>query len=136
MSLRDLYQEVILDHNQSPRNYGELEPCTIRRDGDNPLCGDNIILYLIIEDEKISDIDCEKIVEIFNLSLDAKKQAINLIKSIYKMFIDTDANLVEITPLILPDLVVISLTLSGENNCAPFPCAAVNQLNTMQVTSI
>ncbi len=56
LSLRDLYQEVILDHNQSPRNYGELEPCTVRRDGDNPLCGDNIILYLIIEDEKVVNI--------------------------------------------------------------------------------
>ena len=52
-------------------------------------------------EDKISDQDCEKIVEIFNLDLDAKKQSINLIKSIYKMFIDTDANLVEINPLIL-----------------------------------
>ena len=52
-------------------------------------------------EEKISDVDCEKIVEIFNLDLDVKKQAINLIKSIYKMFIDIDANLVEINPLIL-----------------------------------
>ena len=52
-------------------------------------------------EDKISDEDCEKIVKIFNLDLDAKKQSINLIKSIYKMFIDTDANLVEINPLIL-----------------------------------
>mgnify|MGYP001482125089 CR=1 FL=1 len=50
---------------------------------------------------EISSENCEKIVEIFNLNLDAKKQAINLIKSIYKMFINTDANLVEINPLIL-----------------------------------
>ena len=40
-------------------------------------------------------------VEIFNLDYSEKKQAVNLIKSIYKMFIDTDANLVEINPLIL-----------------------------------
>jgi len=53
-----------------------------------------------LEDE-ISKEDCQKIVEIFNINLDAKKQAINLIKSIYKMFINTDANLVEINPLIL-----------------------------------
>ena len=51
--------------------------------------------------DKISDQDCEKIIEIFCLDLDAKKKAINLIKSIYKMFIDTDASLVEINPLIL-----------------------------------
>ena len=52
-------------------------------------------------EDKISDQDCEKIAKIFNVDLDAKKQSINLIKSIYKMFIDTDANLVEINPLIL-----------------------------------
>ncbi len=60
-----------------------------------------IVTTKINLDDKISDKDCEKIVEIFNLNLDAKKQAINLIKSIYKMFIDIDANLVEINPLIL-----------------------------------
>ena len=53
-----------------------------------------------LEDE-ISKEDCLKIIEIFNINLDGKKQAINLIKSIYKMFISTDANLVEINPLIL-----------------------------------
>ena len=52
-------------------------------------------------EDKISDQDCEKIVKIFNLDLDAKKQSINLIKSIYKMFISTDANMVEVNPLIL-----------------------------------
>ena len=60
-----------------------------------------IVTTKINLDDEISDKDCEKIVEIFNLSPDAKKQAINLIKSIYKMFIDVDANLVEINPLIL-----------------------------------
>ena len=52
-------------------------------------------------DDDISDSVCEKIVEIFNLTDDTKKQAISLIKSIYKMFISTDANMVEINPLIL-----------------------------------
>jgi succinyl-CoA synthetase beta subunit len=51
--------------------------------------------------DEISDLDCEKIIEIFNLSGDANKQAIALIKSVYKMFISTDANMVEINPLIL-----------------------------------
>ena len=60
-----------------------------------------IITTNINLEEKISDEDCEKIVEIFNLNLDAKKQATNLIKSIYKMFVELDANLVEINPLIL-----------------------------------
>ena len=53
-----------------------------------------------IEDE-ISEIDCKKIIETFNLTDDAKKQAISSIKSLYKMFISTDANMVEVNPLIL-----------------------------------
>ena len=52
-------------------------------------------------ENEISDEDCLKVVEIFNINEDARKQAIKLIKSIYKMFISTDANLVEINPLIL-----------------------------------
>ena len=51
--------------------------------------------------DEIPDIDCKKIVEIFNLDSDAKKQAIELIKSVYKMFISTDANMIEVNPLIL-----------------------------------
>ena len=51
--------------------------------------------------DEISDEVCEKIIEIFNLTNDAKKQAISLIKSLYKMFIGTDANMVEVNPLIL-----------------------------------
>jgi succinyl-CoA synthetase beta subunit len=51
--------------------------------------------------DEISNIDCEKIIEIFNLSGDVKKQAISMIKSVYKMFISTDANMVEVNPLIL-----------------------------------
>ena len=62
---------------------------------------DKIITTKVDFNETISDEDCKKIIEIFNLDDDAKNQAINLIKSIYKMFIDTDANLVEINPLIL-----------------------------------
>ena len=60
-----------------------------------------IITTNINLENKISDEDCKKIIEIFNLDLDAKKQATNLIKSIYKMFVELDANLVEINPLIL-----------------------------------
>jgi len=51
--------------------------------------------------EEIEEKDCEKIIEIFKLKDEAKNQAIQLIKSIYKMFISTDANMVEINPLIL-----------------------------------
>jgi succinyl-CoA synthetase beta subunit len=51
--------------------------------------------------DNISNTDCEKIIEIFDLSNDAKKQAILLIKSVYKMFISTDSNMIEVNPLIL-----------------------------------
>jgi len=50
---------------------------------------------------EISDTDCEKIIKIYSLTDDAKKQAIALIKSVYNMFLGTDANMVEVNPLIL-----------------------------------
>ena len=50
---------------------------------------------------EISEKDCEKIVKIFNLNDNTKIQAISLVKSIYKMFINTDANMIEVNPLIL-----------------------------------
>ena len=62
---------------------------------------EKIITTKIDINDEILETDCEKIIEIFNLSNDAKKQAISLIKSIYKMFISTDANMVEVNPLIL-----------------------------------
>ena len=51
--------------------------------------------------DEISNIDCEKIIKIFNLNGATKEQALSLIKSVYKMFVSTDANMVEINPLIL-----------------------------------
>ncbi|MDA8846435.1 ADP-forming succinate--CoA ligase subunit beta [Candidatus Pelagibacter sp.] len=50
---------------------------------------------------EISDVDCEKIIKIYSLTDDAKRQAIALIKSVYSMFLGTDANMVEVNPLIL-----------------------------------
>ena len=62
---------------------------------------EKIITTKIDLTNEILDDDCEKIINIFGLKNEAKIEAIHLIKSIYKMFIDTDANLVEINPLIL-----------------------------------
>ena len=53
--LRDLYQEVILDHNRSPRNFGTLEPARAQQ-GHNPLCGDRLTVYLQVRDGRIADI--------------------------------------------------------------------------------
>ena len=62
---------------------------------------EKIITTKVDMGDEISESDCEKIINIFNLNEDAKKQAITLIKSIYKMFVGTDANMVEVNPLIL-----------------------------------
>ncbi|MFT4656730.1 MAG: nitrogen fixation NifU-like protein [Candidatus Aldehydirespiratoraceae bacterium] len=48
-ALEDLYREIILDHYRTPRNRGELEPPAVKVDGHNPLCGDEIIVYLDVE---------------------------------------------------------------------------------------
>jgi succinyl-CoA synthetase beta subunit len=62
---------------------------------------EKIITTKVEIDDEISESICEKIIEVFKLTDDAKKQAISLIKALYKMFIGTDANMVEVNPLIL-----------------------------------
>ena len=56
MDLKELYQEVILDHNRNPRNFGEMEHATCEAKGHNPLCGDRLRLYLKIENDVIQDV--------------------------------------------------------------------------------
>jgi nitrogen fixation NifU-like protein len=53
--LRDLYQEVIFDHNRHPRNFGKLTDANCHADGHNPLCGDKLSLYLKIDGDIITD---------------------------------------------------------------------------------
>ena len=57
--LNDLYQDVLLDHYKAPRNFGKIEPCTHDAAEHNPLCGDNLHLYLEIENECIKNIGFE-----------------------------------------------------------------------------
>lgn len=54
--LRDLYQEVILDHNRRPRNFHQLPAANRRAEGHNPLCGDRVTVLLEIEGERIRDV--------------------------------------------------------------------------------
>ena len=54
--LRELYQEVILDHNKRPRNFHKLEGANQTAEGYNPLCGDQITVSLRLEDDVIKDI--------------------------------------------------------------------------------
>jgi nitrogen fixation NifU-like protein len=59
-SLRELYQEVILDHSRHPRHFGKLEAATNTAQGYNPLCGDRVTIYLIVgKDDRIADIKFE-----------------------------------------------------------------------------
>jgi len=51
--LRDLYQQVIVDHNKSPRNFHAMPDATCKAEGFNPLCGDKLTLYLRLDDEKV-----------------------------------------------------------------------------------
>jgi len=57
--LTDLYQEVILDHNKAPRNFGVLEGADRHADGHNPLCGDQLRVYLVMVGETVRDIKFE-----------------------------------------------------------------------------
>ncbi|HEX3553260.1 MAG TPA: SUF system NifU family Fe-S cluster assembly protein [Thermoanaerobaculia bacterium] len=54
--LRDLYQEVILDHNRRPRNFGPLASANHRAEGNNPLCGDQVTVLLDLDEDRIRDI--------------------------------------------------------------------------------
>jgi nitrogen fixation protein NifU and related proteins len=55
MDLKDLYRDVILDHNRSPRNFGVLSPADAEAEGFNPLCGDRLSLRLKFDGERITD---------------------------------------------------------------------------------
>lgn len=57
--LGELYQQVIIEHNRSPRNFGALRDANRHAEGDNPLCGDRIALYLKVRDDVIEDIAFE-----------------------------------------------------------------------------
>ena len=53
---RELYQQVILEHNRKPRNFGRLDPCTHHAHGLNPLCGDDIEVTLLVEEGRVGDV--------------------------------------------------------------------------------
>jgi len=56
---KELYQEIILEHNRSPRNFGKLEHATHILDGRNPLCGDQYKIYLRVQDGLIEEVSFE-----------------------------------------------------------------------------
>jgi nitrogen fixation NifU-like protein len=56
MDLKELYREVILDHNRHPRNFGRLDPADASADGHNPLCGDRLTVTLRLDGDVVSDV--------------------------------------------------------------------------------
>lgn len=54
--LRELYQQVILDHNKTPRNFREIPDPTVRVEGYNPLCGDHYTIFVQLDGETIRDV--------------------------------------------------------------------------------
>ena len=59
MDLKDLYRDVILDHNRQPRNFGALTDADAHADGHNPLCGDRLTVWLRMNGDRIEDIRFE-----------------------------------------------------------------------------
>jgi len=57
--LSELYQQVILDHNKKPRNFRKLESANHSAEGFNPLCGDQLTVYLNLEDDAVKEISFE-----------------------------------------------------------------------------
>ena len=57
--LNDLYQEIILSHNKRPRNSDQLDPCSHKADGFNPLCGDKLTVFLRKPGENIEEVACQ-----------------------------------------------------------------------------
>ncbi len=57
--LSELYQQVILDHNKKPRNYHKLDSANRVAEGHNPLCGDQLTVYMQLEDEIVKDLSFE-----------------------------------------------------------------------------
>ena len=56
MEITDLYQDIILDHSKNPHNFGVLDQYTCTAEGNNPLCGDSLTVYVNIENNIISDV--------------------------------------------------------------------------------
>jgi nitrogen fixation protein NifU and related proteins len=59
MELKDLYRDLILDHNRQPRNFGRLEDPARKAQGHNPLCGDQLTVFVRLDGQRVADIRFE-----------------------------------------------------------------------------
>jgi nitrogen fixation NifU-like protein len=56
MDLKDLYRDIIVDHNRNPRNFREMPQADRRADGFNPLCGDKLTVFVQLDGDRIADV--------------------------------------------------------------------------------
>lgn len=107
--LKDLYREVILDHNRQPRNFGEIENADRVVEGVNPLCGDRMTLYVKLDDGRIEDVrfkgtGCAISVASSSLMTERVKgstidQSLTLFDRVHHMLTDTAADEDELAEL-------------------------------------
>ncbi len=92
MSLRDLYQEIIIDHGKTPRNFGKLGTANLCQIGHNPLCGDKLMVYLLEQHGVVSEVrfegtGCAISVASASLMTEAVKgKTINEIETLFSAF--------------------------------------------------
>ncbi|MFQ5682077.1 MAG: Fe-S cluster assembly sulfur transfer protein SufU [Candidatus Binatia bacterium] len=114
--ISELYQEVILDHNKSPRNFHRIEGANLTAEGYNPLCGDQITVYIKLKDDVIGDISFQgsgcaiskASASMMTASLKGKTkaEARSLFESVHKML--TDGTVPNSDPTELGKLAVLS----------------------------
>lgn len=99
--LRDLYQEVIFDHNRNPRNFGPLPEATHHADGHNPLCGDQLTVYVQLKDgvvEKATFIGHGCAISKASASLMTEAVKGKTVEEVESLFTDMHAMLTEAHP--------------------------------------
>ncbi len=92
MSLRQLYQEMIIDHGKQPRNFGVLADANHSKNGHNPLCGDRLTVYLlerdgVVEDVKFEGVGCAISVASASLMTEAiKGKSVAAVEALFQQF--------------------------------------------------
>jgi nitrogen fixation NifU-like protein len=92
MSLRDLYQEIIVDHGKTPRHFGKLPDATHCQAGHNPLCGDKLTLYIVecdgmLKDARFEGVGCAISVASASLMIEAiKGKSIAEVEQLFDLF--------------------------------------------------
>lgn len=92
MSLRELYQEIIVDHGKTPRAFGKLSHANFCQTGHNPLCGDKLMLYVLAHDNTVEDLrfegaGCAISIASASLMIEAVKgKSIEEIEKLFELF--------------------------------------------------